>query len=83
MYTRCMTKKVQPVSNVLMLAITERAARNVAAMLKRIGYTQIRVEDCRKRSPIEIAAFCEPYNEVERDKLIREIAQAAGLQPRK
>lgn len=74
-----MTKKDEP--NVLMENLTERGSRNVAAMLKRRGYTQATVESCRKRSPIEIAAYFEPLDEEAREELTRRIARAAGLQP--
>jgi DNA-binding PadR family transcriptional regulator len=74
-----MTNKGQ--SNVLMQSLTERGARNVAAMLKRKGYTQATIEDCRRRSPLEIAAYFEPYDEDAKQELIRQIAKAAGLQP--
>jgi hypothetical protein len=74
-----MTNKAEP--NVLMLTLTERQARNVAAMLKRIGYTQAIIEDCRRRSAIEIAAFFEPMDEKAREDLIRKISKAAKLQP--
>ena len=74
-----MTNKGQ--SNVLMQSLTERGARNVAAMLKRKGYTQATIEDCRRRSPLEIAAYFEPYDGDARQELIRQIAKAAGLQP--
>jgi hypothetical protein len=74
-----MTQK--PPSNVLMENLTERGARNVAAMLKRRGYTQATIEDCRRKSPIEIAAYFEPLDEEAREELVRRIARAAGLQP--
>ena len=69
--------------NVLMEPLTERAARNVAPMLKRRGYTRAVIEDCRKRSPIEIASYFEPYDEIARISLIQAIAQVAGIQPKK
>jgi hypothetical protein len=68
-------------SNVLMETLTERGARNVAAMLKRRGYTQATIEDCRRRSPLEVAAYFEPLDEEAREELTRRIARAAGLQP--
>lgn len=76
-----MTKRQKEPENVLMLSLTERGARNTAAMLKRNGYTQATIEDCRRRSPIEIAAFFEPTNEEAREELTRRIARAAKLQP--
>ena len=63
--------------------LTERAARNVAPMLKRRGYTRAIIEDCRKRSPIEIASYFEPYDEIARMLLVQAIAQVAGIQPKK
>jgi hypothetical protein len=80
MYNLCM-KNDAPKNNILMESLTERAARNVAAMLKRRGYTQATIEDCRRRSPLEIAAYFEPYDESAKQELIRQIAKAAGLQP--
>jgi DNA-binding MarR family transcriptional regulator len=74
-----MTPKLTP--NVLMETLTERGARSVAAMLKRRGYTQAVIENCRKRSPIEIAKYFEPLDEEAREELIRQIARAAKLQP--
>lgn len=67
--------------NILMESLTERAARNVAGMLKRTGYTQARVEDCRRRSPFQIAAYFEPIDEAAKTELIKRIAKTAGLQP--
>lgn len=67
--------------NVLMLSLTERQSRNVAAMLKRRGYTQATIESCRRRSPIEIAQFYEPLDEETRKALVDDIARAAKLQP--
>jgi hypothetical protein len=74
-----MTQK--PTPNILMETLTERGARSVAAMLKRRGYTQATIEDCRRRSPVEIAKYFEPLEEEARDELIRQIARAAKLQP--
>jgi hypothetical protein len=74
-----MTPKVTP--NVLMETLTERMARSVAAMLKRRGYTQAIIEDCRRRSPIEIAQYFEPLDKEARDELVKDIAKAAKLQP--
>ena len=68
--------------NVYMQTVTERAARNIAAMLKRTGYTQATVEDCRKRSPLEIAMYFQPLDEEARKDLMLSIAQVAGLVPR-
>jgi hypothetical protein len=76
-----MTKKNKVTENVLMLTLTERGARSTAAMLKRNGYTQATIEDCRRRSPIEIAAFFEPMDEEARKELTEKIARAAKLQP--
>lgn len=67
--------------NVLMQTLTEREARSVAAMLKRRGYTQATIEDCRRRSPLEIAQYFEPLDENAREELIRQIARAAKFQP--
>jgi hypothetical protein len=74
-----MTQKTP--ANVLMETLTERGARNVAAMLKRRGYAKATIEDCRRRSPIEIAKYFEPLDEEAREDLTRQIARAAGLQP--
>jgi hypothetical protein len=74
-----MTRKDEP--NVLMQALTERQARSVAAMLKRRGYTQATIEDCRRRSPLQVAGYFEPMDEEAREELIRQIARAAKLQP--
>ena len=68
-------------AHVLMQTLTERQARSVAAMLKRRGYTKATIEDCRRRSTIEIAKFFEPLDEEAREELIRQIARAAKLQP--
>lgn len=76
-----MTKGEQNPTNVLMQSLTERQARSVAAMLKRRGYTQAIIEDCRRRSPLEIAAYFEPFDEEARKELIRQIAKAAKIQP--
>ena len=70
-----------PPANVLMETLTERGARSVAAMLKRNGYERATIEDCRKRSPIQIAAYFEPLDENERKILTEQIAKAAGLKP--
>lgn len=78
-YGEYMTKTDKP--NVLMETLTERQSRSVAAMLKRRGYTQATIEDCRRRSPIEIAAYFEPLDENNRAALLRDIARAAKLQP--
>jgi hypothetical protein len=67
-----MTRKDEP--NVLMQALTERQARSVAAMLKRRGYTQATIEDCRRRSPLQVAGYFEPMDEEAREELIRQIA---------
>jgi hypothetical protein len=74
-------KDLQTPKNVLMLTLTERQSRNVAAMLKRRKYTKATIESCRRRSPIEIAQFYEPMDEEARKALIDDIARAAGLQP--
>jgi hypothetical protein len=74
-------KDLQTPKNVLMLTLTERQSRNVAAMLKRRKYTKATIESCRRRSPIEIAQFYEPMDEAARKALIDDIARAAGLQP--
>lgn len=71
---------VQP--NVYMQTLTEREARIVAAMLKRTGYSQARIEDCRKKSPLEIATYFQPIIEEDRRYLMHAIAQAAGLVPK-
>ena len=77
-----MTKKEnKEPQNVLMLSLTERGARNTAAMLKRRGYTQATIEACRRKSPIEIAAFFEPLDKEAREDLVEQIARAAKLQP--
>jgi hypothetical protein len=67
--------------NILMQPLTEREARSVAAMLKRVGYTQAVIEDCRRRNVFEIAAYFEPLDKTAREELVRDIARAAGLQP--
>lgn len=64
-----------------METLTERGARNVAAMLKRNGYERAIIEDCRRRSPIQIAAYFEPTDEKARAALADQIAKAAGLKP--
>jgi hypothetical protein len=74
------TEKQHP--NILMHTLTEKEARAVAAMLKRTGYTQATIEDCRKKSPIEIAQFFQPLIEEDRKFLLQAIAQAAGLVPK-
>jgi DNA-binding MarR family transcriptional regulator len=74
-----MTQKMTP--NVLMETLTERGARATAAMLKRRGYEKATIENCRRRSPIEIAKYFEPLDEEAREELIRQIARAAKLQP--
>ena len=79
MYNRCMKSAKQ---NIFMETLTERAARNTAAMLKRKGYTQATIEDCRRRSPLEIAQYFEPLDEEARKELMLSIAQAAELIPR-
>ncbi len=76
-----MAKKQEPTTNILMEPLTERAARNVAAMLKRAGYTQATIDGCRKRSPFEIAIFFEPLDMDARIELVNRIAKTAGLQP--
>jgi hypothetical protein len=74
------TDKQHP--NILMHTLTEKEARAVAAMLRRTGYSQATIEDCRKKSPLEIAAYFQPMNEQDRQYLVQAIAQAAGLVPR-
>ena len=68
-------------NNVLMQTIAERAARSIAAMLKRMGYTQAIIENCRNRTVLEIAAYYEPYDQERRENLVRDAAKAAELQP--
>ena len=68
--------------NILMHTLTEKEARAVAAMLRRTGYGQATIEDCRKRSPIEIAQYFQPISEDDRSYLLQAIAQAAGLVPK-
>lgn len=67
--------------NVLTLPLSKRAARNVAAALKRWGYGKATFEDCYKKSSLEIGLFFEPLNEEERNELIQRVSVAAGLQP--
>lgn len=69
--------------NIYMETLTERGARNTAAMLKRNGYESATIEDCRKRSPLQIAAYFEPLNEETRAQLVEQIAIAAGLKPKR
>ncbi len=68
--------------NVFLQSLTERESRNVAAMLKRTGYTQATVEDCRKKSSLEIASYFQPLDEEARKELMLSIAQVAGLIPK-
>jgi hypothetical protein len=74
------TDKQHP--SILMHTLTEKEARAVAAMLKRTGYSQATIEDCRKKSPIEIAQYFQPLSEEDRKYLLQTIAQAAGLLPK-
>ena len=72
------------VQNILIThVLTETEARAVAAMLKRTGYMQATIEDCRKKTPVEIAAFFQPLSELDRNYLLQAIAQAAKLMPKK
>ena len=84
LYNGCtlVSMRAEP-KNILMESITERAARNVAAMLKRIGYGQATIEDCRHRSPLEIAAYFQPYDDEAKKDLAQRVAKAAGLLPQK
>jgi hypothetical protein len=68
--------------NILMHTLTEKEARAVAAMLRRTGYSQATIEDCRKKSPLEIAAYFQPISEEDRQYLSQAVAQAAGLVPK-
>jgi hypothetical protein len=74
-------KPEQP--SIFMHTLTEKEARAVAAMLRRTGYTQATIEDCRKKSPVEIAAYFQPISEEDRKFLMQAVAQAAGLIPKK
>ena len=63
--------------------LTEKEARAVAAMLKRTGYEQATIEDCRKKTPVEIAYYFQPLVDEDRKFLLQAIAQAAKLVPKK
>jgi hypothetical protein len=82
LYIGCKIGDMPQQPNVYMQTLTEREARAVAAMLKRTGYSQATIEECRKKSPLEIAAYFQPINEVDRLYLTQAIAQAAGLVPK-
>lgn len=69
--------------NIYMQTLTERQSRAVAAMLKRTGYQTATVEDCRKKSALQIAAYFQPNSEEDRAYLLQAIAQTAGLVPKK
>ncbi len=77
-----MTKKRPQPNNILMVPLSKRAARGVAAALKRWGYGKATFEDAYKKSSIEIGKFFEPLDEESRNRLIRNVSEAAGLQPK-
>ena len=62
--------------------ITARAARRVARKLKAVGYGTATRINCRGYV-INVARYFEPGEVEERQKLLRIICQAAGLQPAK
>lgn len=66
-----------------MLSLTNRAARNVAPMLKRRGYRQTTIESVDGKSPIEIAAALEPLDKELQKELADVIAITAGYKPKK
>jgi hypothetical protein len=70
-------------THIYMQTLTERESRAVANMLKRTGYSQATVEDCRKKSPLQIAAYFQPLSQEDREYLMQAIAQTAGLVPKK
>lgn len=62
--------------------ITARAARAVARELKKAGYGSATRENCRGYV-INVARYFEPGDVEERNKLLRLICKAAGLQPKR
>jgi hypothetical protein len=79
-----LSKKGQTVmENVLAMSLTNRAARNVAPMLKRRGYSQVTIESVDGKSPLEIAAALEPLDSQLQKVLADDIASAAGYKPKK
>lgn len=62
--------------------LTARAARKVATALKEAGYFTATRENCHNYV-INIASYFEPGDTEARQKLLRLICEAAGIQPRK
>ena len=62
--------------------ITARAAREVARVLREAGYSTATRENCRGYV-INVARYFEPGDTAERNKLLRLICEAAGIQPRR
>ena len=69
--------------NVVMLSLTNRAARNVAPMLKRRGYSQVTIESVDGKSPLEVATALEPFDPNLQKQLANDIAVTAGYKPKK
>lgn len=76
MYNFCM-------ENVYEIPLTNRAARNVAPALKRMGYGQITIEQCDGKTPAEIANALEPFDNTLAIPLMNTIAIIAGYKPKK
>lgn len=75
--------KIQPLDekSVWTKFITARAARKVAAALKAAGYKTATRENCHNHV-INIAKYFEPGDTEARQKLLRLICEAAGIQPK-
>lgn len=73
-------KKNDAPPNIHYQPLTERQARSVAAWLKRNKYDAT-VEQCRKKSIVEIVGYFEPLDPDRAELLLRELPVAAGLQP--
>lgn len=68
--------------SVLSHFISAREAREVARALKDAGYHTATIERCREYVS-NVANYFEPGDLVQREKITRIIAEAAGLQPRR
>ena len=69
--------------NVVLIPLTNRAARRVAPMLKRRGYGQVTIESCDDKTSFEIAQALEPFDGDLQKQLADDIAATAGYKPKK
>ena len=62
--------------------LSARQARKVAQALRAEGYSTATYENCTEYV-INVARYFEPGDTAERNKLLRLICEAAGIQPRR